>query len=192
MQKMRALRDVTDLETALAKLPAGPLHGYVRHVVTENDRVLAAAELLRSGASREIGPLMNASHDSLRDDYRVSTAELDLAVETLRGMGAHGARMTGGGFGGTVIALVDSDRPPDPPGRSGRRSTGDPALEDGDVLRRPGPVAGHRAVAEVVEDRVLVRLDVAAGPEVEGFEHRVAVLVAEHGTNITLEAEPCG
>jgi galactokinase len=110
MQKMRALRDVTDLETALAKLPAGPLHGYVRHVLTENDRVLAAAELLRSGASREIGPLMNASHDSLRDDYRVSTAELDLAVETLRGMGAHGARMTGGGFGGTVIALVDSDR----------------------------------------------------------------------------------
>jgi hypothetical protein len=76
--------------------------------------------------------------------------------------------------------------------RSGRRPAGDPALEDGDVLRRPRPVAGHRAVAEALEDRVLVHLDVAVGPEVEGFEHRVAVLFAEHRTDITLEAQPCG
>ena len=105
---VRALRDVTDLAAALAALPEGPLRGYVRHVVTENERVLAAARLLWSGATGQIGSLMNASHDSLRDDYLVSTAELDLAVETLRDMGALGARMTGGGFGGTVIALLDS------------------------------------------------------------------------------------
>ena len=53
-------------------------------------------------------------------------------------------------------------------------------------------VAGHRAVAEALEDRVLVRLDVAVGPEVEAFEHRVAVLFAEHRTDITREAQPCG
>ena len=76
--------------------------------------------------------------------------------------------------------------------RSGRRPAGDPALEDGDALRRPCPVAGHRAVAEALEDRVLVRLDVAAGPEVETSEHRVAVLCAEQRTDITLEAQPCG
>ncbi len=106
---VQALRDVTDLKAALGMLRTGPLRGYVRHVVTENLRVLAAAQMLRGGAIDLVGPLMNASHDSLRDDYRVSTAELDLAVETLRGMGALGARMTGGGFGGTVIALLDSD-----------------------------------------------------------------------------------
>ena len=102
------LRDLTDLNAALARLQAGPLRGYVRHVVTENRRVLEAAQLLRGGAIDLIGPLMNASHDSLRDDYRASTPELDLAVETLRAMGALGARMTGGGTGGTVIALLDS------------------------------------------------------------------------------------
>jgi galactokinase len=105
---VRALRDVTDLGAALARLQAGPLRGYVRHMVTENRRVLEAAQLLRGGAIDLIGPLMNASHDSLRDDYRASTPELDLAVETLRAMGALGARMTSGGTGGTVIALIDS------------------------------------------------------------------------------------
>jgi galactokinase len=100
-----ALRDVTDLGAALARLPAGPLRGYVRHVVTENARVLAAADLLRSGSGGRLGPLLNASHDSLRDDYRVSSAGLDLAVDTLRGIGALGARMTDSG---TVIALIDN------------------------------------------------------------------------------------
>ena len=88
---------------------------------------------------------------------------------------------------GSLIALISHRGM-----RSGRRPAGDPALEDGDVLRRPCPVAGHRAVAEAVEDRVLVRLDVAGGPQVEAFEHRVAVLFAEHGTDVTLEAQPCG
>src|SRR5580658_9492235 len=76
--------------------------------------------------------------------------------------------------------------------RSRRRPAGHPALEDRDLLRWPCPVAGHRAVAQALEDRALVRLDVAAGPEVEAFEHRVAVLFAEHRTDITLEAQPCG
>src|SRR5580700_9996607 len=75
---------------------------------------------------------------------------------------------------------------------SGRRPGGDPSLEDGDVLRRPFPVAGHRAVAEARKDRLLVCLDVFVGPEVEVFEHRLAVLFTEHRTDITLEAQPCG
>lgn len=78
----------------------------MRHVVTENAGVLAASTLLRSRATRRIGPLINASHDSLRDDFQVSCAELDLAVETLRDVGALGARMTG--VGGTAIALLDT------------------------------------------------------------------------------------
>ncbi|MEC3973965.1 galactokinase [Amycolatopsis sp. H20-H5] len=104
---VKALRDVT-LETladALTRLPAdlGPL---VRHVVTENQRVLEVVELLRAGRLAEIGPLLYASHESMRDDYRISTAELDLAVESALTAGALGARMTGGGFGGSAIALV--------------------------------------------------------------------------------------
>jgi galactokinase len=104
---VKALRDVTldDLPGALAALPEelGPL---VRHVVTENQRVLDVVDLLRAGTLAEIGPLLDASHESLRDDYRVSSVELDLAVDSARAAGALGARMTGGGFGGSAIALV--------------------------------------------------------------------------------------
>ena len=81
----------------------------VRHVVTENERVLetvAAAARVGPGA---IGELLDASHRSLRDDFEISVAELDLAVETAQANGAIGARMTGGGFGGSAIALVPSD-----------------------------------------------------------------------------------
>lgn len=102
-----ALRDVTSdgLDGALAQLPQ-ELRPLVRHVVTENDRVLTTVALLRAGRLPEIGPLLTASHESLRDDYRVSCRELDLAVEAALGAGALGARMTGGGFGGSAIALV--------------------------------------------------------------------------------------
>ncbi len=82
----------------------------LRHVVTEIERVRRAAELLRAGRVRDLGPLLDASHTSLRDDYEVSCAELDVACETARAAGALGARMTGGGFGGAAIALVDADR----------------------------------------------------------------------------------
>lgn len=104
-----ALRDVEDLAGALAVLQ-GDERKRVQHVVTENHRVEALIGLLRAGAITEIGALLNASHLSLRDQYEVSSPELDVAVEaSIRG-GARGARMTGGGFGGSAIALVAEDR----------------------------------------------------------------------------------
>jgi galactokinase len=78
----------------------------VRHVVTENDRVLQTVELLASEGPGAIGPLLDASHASMRDDFEISCPELDLAVDTARTSGAIGARMTGGGFGGAAIALT--------------------------------------------------------------------------------------
>ncbi len=80
----------------------------VRHVVTEIARVEDFVALLDAGRVAEVGPLMDASHASLRDDYEVSCAELDLAVSVARASGALGARMTGGGFGGSAIALVEA------------------------------------------------------------------------------------
>ncbi|NIH79422.1 galactokinase [Amycolatopsis viridis] len=104
---VKALRDVgpDDLAGALARLP-GDLAPLVRHVVTENQRVLDVVALLRDGRIGDIGPLLSASHASMRDDYRISCPELDLAVDVAVESGALGARMTGGGFGGTAIALV--------------------------------------------------------------------------------------
>ena len=79
----------------------------VRHVVTEDQRVLDAVRTLRAEGPRAIGSLLDASHASMRDDFEISVPELDLAVDTARAAGAVGARMTGGGFGGAAIALVD-------------------------------------------------------------------------------------
>lgn len=104
-----ALRDVTDLAGALAQL-SGDERRRTQHVVTENHRVEAVIGMLRAGAVREIGSLLNASHLSLRDQFEVSCAELDVAVESAVRGGARGARMTGGGFGGSAIALVADDR----------------------------------------------------------------------------------
>jgi galactokinase len=81
----------------------------VRHVVTENQRVLDTVEVLRTAGPTAIGELLDASHVSMRDDFEISIPELDLAVETAQGNGALGARMTGGGFGGAALALVPSD-----------------------------------------------------------------------------------
>ncbi len=103
-----ALRDVDDLDSALDRLDEDVLRRRVRHVVTENARVLAVVALLASGDVRSIGPLLTASHVSLRDDFEVSCPELDLAVDTALAAGALGARMTGGGFGGSALALVES------------------------------------------------------------------------------------
>jgi galactokinase len=77
-----------------------------RHVVTENERVEKVVHLLESCGPGSIGPLLTQGHASLRDDYEVSCPELDLAVEAALGHGALGARMTGGGFGGSAIALI--------------------------------------------------------------------------------------
>ena len=106
-----ALRDVTDLDAALARLPDEEMRRRVRHVVTENARVQAAAELLRAGRVAELGPLLDASHASMRDDFEITVPTVDLAVESARAAGALGARMTGGGFGGCIIALVRPGRP---------------------------------------------------------------------------------
>jgi galactokinase len=88
---------------------SGEVARRVRHVITENARVRHVVDLLRSGADpRRVGPVLIAGHDSLRDDFQVSTPELDAAVDAAVRAGAHGARMTGGGFGGSAIALVDA------------------------------------------------------------------------------------
>jgi galactokinase len=82
----------------------------VRHVITENQRVLDTVRTLRESGPTAIGRLLDASHLSMRDDFEISVPELDLAVETAQATGALGARMTGGGFGGAAIALVERDQ----------------------------------------------------------------------------------
>lgn len=78
----------------------------VRHILTENERVLRTVQLLNDRGPSAIGEVLNASHASMREDFNISCPELDLAVETAESAGAIGARMTGGGFGGSAIALV--------------------------------------------------------------------------------------
>ncbi|TNB73667.1 galactokinase [Arthrobacter sp. BB-1] len=104
---VKALRDVQmgDLEEASGLLDEVTFRR-VRHVVTENDRVLQTVELLANQGPAAIGPLLDASHASMRDDFEISCPELDLAVDASRAGGAIGARMTGGGFGGAAIALT--------------------------------------------------------------------------------------
>jgi galactokinase len=106
-----SLRDVdpAGLVDALSRLSDDVLRRRARHVVTEIARVRAAVEALRAGDLAEVGRLFDASHASLRDDYEVSCDELDVSVEAARSAGALGARMTGGGFGGSSIALVPAD-----------------------------------------------------------------------------------
>jgi galactokinase len=108
---VRSLRDIPygGLKSRLGELRSEVDRRRVRHVVTENQRVLDAVDILESGELREIGPLLSASHASLREDYQVTVPELDLAATTAEAAGAYGARMTGGGFGGCVIALVSAD-----------------------------------------------------------------------------------
>ena len=106
-----ALRDaqLADLEGSREILPE-TIYRRCRHVITENQRVLTAAEALNKGDLTLLGRLMFASHDSLRNDYEVSCAELDLMVEIAREQaGLIGARMTGGGFGGCTVNLVHAE-----------------------------------------------------------------------------------
>jgi galactokinase len=105
---VKSLRDVDeeDLEMAASTLTEVLLKR-ARHVVTENRRVREAARALEEGDLERVGELMNQSHESLRDDYEVSSRELDVLVElALRQPGALGARMTGAGFGGSTVNLV--------------------------------------------------------------------------------------
>jgi galactokinase len=105
-----SLRDLTidDLPRARAELDDVTFRR-VRHVVTENQRVLDVVATLRSEGASGIGALLDASHTSMRDDFEISVPELDLAVETAREHGALGSRMTGGGFGGAAIVLAPLD-----------------------------------------------------------------------------------
>ena len=104
-----ALRDLDpdQLERSLARLDSDRLRKRARHVITENQRTLACAELLRQGRLLEIGPLLSDSHASMRDDFENTVPEVELAVEVMLAFDAYGARMTGGGFGGCVIGLFE-------------------------------------------------------------------------------------
>ena len=122
---IRSLRDLTDLADT-GSLTDPVLRRRVRHVVTDNQRVLEVVALLRAppGPSadtyREIGRLLTQAHVSLRDDFEVSWPEADAAVEAAVAAGASGARMIGGGFGGSVLALY----PRRPAVQSGTRHRG--------------------------------------------------------------------
>ena len=102
-----SLRDIDErpLDEMLERLPP-PLDRRVRHVVTENARVRRAVQAVRSRDDLTLGEILNASHRSLRDDYEVSTPQLDQLVVLATAAGALGARVVGGGFGGSIIALV--------------------------------------------------------------------------------------
>ncbi|MFD7708396.1 galactokinase [Streptomyces sp. NPDC059785] len=104
------LRDVAyeDLDGALSRLSDERLRRYVRHVVSDDHRVERVIALLDAGDVRAIGPVLTDGHASLRDDLRISCPELDLVVSTANAAGALGARMTGGGFGGSAIVLTES------------------------------------------------------------------------------------
>jgi len=108
------LREVEDVDR-LGVLDDGTAEGEVllrraRHIVTEDARVLEVVAALRGDADpRTIGPVLTAGHESLRDDFEISVPLLDAIVESALAAGAHGARMVGGGFGGSAIALVEAE-----------------------------------------------------------------------------------
>ncbi|MBL0779551.1 MULTISPECIES: galactokinase [Streptomyces] len=125
------LRDVphAGLPAALERLADAGEHvvRYVRHIVTDNHRVGEVIALLDAGDVRAVGPVLTEGHHSLRDDLRVSCAELDLVVESALAAGALGARMTGGGFGGSAVVLTEADA----------------AEHTGDAIRAAFAAAGH-------------------------------------------------
>lgn len=108
---MSSLRDIDirDLGRA-SKLLDPVVFKRVRHVVTENARVLRTIELLKGSGPLAIGAELHESHESMRDDFEISIDELDCAVEVAHATGAIGARMTGGGFGGAAIALIETSK----------------------------------------------------------------------------------
>jgi galactokinase len=108
---VRALRDITEADLKLYGSDLSEvIYRRCRHVITENARVLAAGAALEKGDLAAFGQLMNSSHRSLRDDYEVSCKELDLMVELAQQVrGVYGARMTGGGFGGSTVNLIEAE-----------------------------------------------------------------------------------
>ncbi len=105
---VRSLREISEVR-AVDRIDDPVVRRRARHIVTENARVLDVVEKLREGRDpRTIGPVLTAGHASLRDDFEISTPQLDTAVAAALAAGAHGARMVGGGFGGSIIALTDA------------------------------------------------------------------------------------
>ncbi|MCE7987686.1 MAG: galactokinase [Caldilinea sp. CFX5] len=109
LPNIKALRDVSSEQLEAHKDRLDPVvYRRCRHVVGENERVLQTVAALQQGDLTEVGRLMNASHESLRDDYEVSSEALDVMVEAMRSApGCYGARLTGAGFGGCTVALVE-------------------------------------------------------------------------------------
>ncbi len=104
-----ALRDVDpeNIDDALAQISDPVVRRRARHIISEQSRVLEVVELLEAGRPSEVGPVLSAGHRSLRDDFEVSCAELDTVVDVAVSTGALGGRMTGGGFGGSAVVLVE-------------------------------------------------------------------------------------
>ena len=108
---LASLRELSLDSLILAKAELDPiLFKRAHHVLSENARTLAAAKAMKEGQATTLGKLMNESHNSLRDDFEVSNKALNQMVDCARKTGCYGARMTGGGFGGSAIALVRQDR----------------------------------------------------------------------------------
>lgn len=106
---VHVLRDLSDQQLAAVAALPDPNRQRVRHVLSENQRVLAAVDALRARDVVKLGTLMDASHQSLRDDYEVSTPEIDRLVAIARAQkGVLGARITGGGFGGSIVVLTEA------------------------------------------------------------------------------------
>ncbi len=144
---LRALRDAT--------ADQAPVHPLVRHAVTENARVHEAVAALQAGDGERLGRAFLASHASLRDDVGVTTPELDLLVDELVSAGAHGARLTGGGFGGCLVAVADAGSTEAIAGTAlerYRRATGlEPALYECRAVAGAGELtaqAGDRRVSD--------------------------------------------
>ena len=110
--EVKALRDINLDQLEKEKKQLDPLlYQRAKHVVSENQRVLKAVDALSAGDTRSFGILMNASHISMSDDFEISRKEMDQMVEIAQGQpGCFGARMTGGGFGGCAVALVENDQ----------------------------------------------------------------------------------
>jgi galactokinase len=116
----------------------------LRHVVTENERVRRFAKALEAADLEAAGRLMTASHASLRDDYEVSISELDRLVELALAAGAYGARLLGGGFGGSVIALVDADTADEIAGTVTERYRANGNVDGAALIIRPSAGAAVR------------------------------------------------
>jgi galactokinase len=108
VESLREL-EVSDLATAKEKLDDVTFRR-CRHVITENQRVLEAVAALKAGDMETLGKLLLQSHASMRDDFEISIEELDTAVEVAMKVGAVGSRMTGGGFGGAAIAIIEQSK----------------------------------------------------------------------------------